>query len=166
VTPTQQSSANIPTFKPAPPRTRAGSALAQDLHAQAARLADAFDIDAVTAHVCDAGGGYEIVYDSAWLQIGVYALFAPEPDHQRTNSSNALYVVVEGRGLLAVEGEQLELCEGHAAFVPAGANYRFNAYEQLSVVVISEKGREPNGIPGMPRLARALAALPAAPAPE
>jgi mannose-6-phosphate isomerase-like protein (cupin superfamily) len=118
------------------------TALAQDLQEHQARLADAFDIEAVTAHLCDAGGGCEIVYDSAWLQIGVYALFAPEPDQQRTNSNNALYVVVEGRGLLDVEGEQIELGEGHAAFVPAGANYRFSAYEQLSVVVISQKGRD------------------------
>ena len=116
--------------------------LAQELRGQASRLADAFDIEGVTAHVCDAGGGYEIVYDSAWLQVGVYALFAPEPDHQRTNSNNALYVVVEGRGSLDVEGEQIELRVGHAAFVPAGANYRFSAYEQLSVVVISQKGRD------------------------
>jgi mannose-6-phosphate isomerase-like protein (cupin superfamily) len=118
------------------------TALAQELRGQASRLADAFDIEGVTAHVCDAGGGYEIVYDSAWLQVGVYALFAPEPDHQRTNCNNALYVVVEGRGLLDVEGEQIELSEGHAAFVPAGANYCFSAYEQLSVVVISEKGHD------------------------
>jgi len=117
-------------------------ALAQDLQAQASRLADASDIEAVTAHLCDAGGGYEIVYDSAWLQIGVYALFAPEPDHQRTNYNNALYIVVEGRGLLDVEGEQIELRERHAAFVPAGANYRFSAYEQLSVVLVSQKGRD------------------------
>jgi mannose-6-phosphate isomerase-like protein (cupin superfamily) len=118
------------------------TALAQELRGQASRLADAFDIEGVTAHVCDAGGGYEIVYDSAWLQVGVYALFAPEPDHQRRNCNNALYVVVEGRGLLDVEGEQIELSEGHAAFVPAGANYCFSAYEQLSVVVISEKGHD------------------------
>ena len=118
------------------------AALAQDLQGQGSRLGDAFDIEAINAHVCEAGGGYEIVYDSAWLQIGVYALFAPEPDHQGTNDNNALYVVVEGRGLLDVEGEQIELREGHAAFVPAGANYRFSAYEQLSVVVISQKGRD------------------------
>jgi mannose-6-phosphate isomerase-like protein (cupin superfamily) len=118
------------------------TALAQELRGQASRLADAFDIEGVTAHVCDAGGGYEIVYDSAWLQVGVYALFAPEPDHQRRNCNNSLYVVVEGRGLLDVEGEQIELREGHAAFVPAGANYCFSAYEQLSVVVISEKGHD------------------------
>jgi mannose-6-phosphate isomerase-like protein (cupin superfamily) len=115
---------------------------AQDLQEHGSRLADAFDIQAVTARLCDAGGGYEIVYDSAWLQIGVYALFAPEPDHQRTNHNDELYVVVEGRGMLDVEGEQIELREGHAAFVAAGANYRFTAYEQLSVVVISQKGHD------------------------
>jgi mannose-6-phosphate isomerase-like protein (cupin superfamily) len=116
------------------------TALAQELQGQASRLADAAcEIEGAVARVCDAHGGYEIVHDSAWLQIGVYALFAPEPDHERANCSNELYVPLEGRGILDVEGEQIELREGRAAFVPAGANYRFNAYEQLSVLVICQK---------------------------
>jgi mannose-6-phosphate isomerase-like protein (cupin superfamily) len=119
------------------------TALAQDLEGRASRLADAFDIKGAVARLCDANGGYEIVHDSAWLQIGVYALFAPEPDHERANCSNALYVALEGRGVLDVEGEPIELPEGHAAFIPARANYRFSAYEQLSVLVICQKS---NGV--------------------
>ena len=44
-----------------------------------------------------------------------------------------------GAGVLDVEGERVELREGHAVFVPAGAEHRFSAYEQLSVLVIFER---------------------------
>jgi mannose-6-phosphate isomerase-like protein (cupin superfamily) len=115
------------------------TALAQELRGQVLRLADACDIEGAKARLCDTNGGYEIVHDSAWLQIGVYALFAPEPDHQRANRSDELYVVLEGRGILDVEGEHIELREGHAAFIPAGDNYCFSAYEHLSVLVICQK---------------------------
>jgi mannose-6-phosphate isomerase-like protein (cupin superfamily) len=115
------------------------TALAQDLEGQESRLADAFDIEGAVARLCDANGGYEIVHDSAWLQIGVYALFAPEPDHERANCNNELYVALEGSGILDVEGERIELREGHVAFIPAGANYCFSAYEHLSVLVICQK---------------------------
>jgi mannose-6-phosphate isomerase-like protein (cupin superfamily) len=50
-----------------------------------------------------------------------------------------VYVLPEGRGTLEVEGQRVELREGHAVFVPAGAEHRFVGCEQLSVLVIFEK---------------------------
>src|SRR5213592_5157562 len=88
-----------------------------------------------------AGGGYEIVHQSPGLELGVYVLVAPEPDRQQPHEDDEVYVVLEGRGTLEVEGEQVELREGHAVFVPAGAEHRFVGYEQLSVLVIFEKWR-------------------------
>ncbi len=41
--------------------------------------------------------------------------------------------------LIDVEGQQVELREGHAVFVRAGTEHRFGAYEQLSVLVIFER---------------------------
>jgi mannose-6-phosphate isomerase-like protein (cupin superfamily) len=41
--------------------------------------------------------------------------------------------------MLEIEGEQVALRVGHAAFVPAGADHRFTGYEQLSVLVIFDK---------------------------
>jgi mannose-6-phosphate isomerase-like protein (cupin superfamily) len=82
------------------------------------------------------GGGYEIVHESPGLEVGVYVLVAPEPDHQSAHADDELYVVLEGRGVLSVEGESVSLQEGQAAFVPAGADHRFTGYEGLSVLVI------------------------------
>ena len=47
--------------------------------------------------------------------------------------------MIEGRGTLEVEGKAVELREGNAVFVPAGAEHRFSGYEQLSVLVLFEK---------------------------
>ena len=86
----------------------------------------------------EAGGGYEIVHQSAGLEVGVYCLVAPEPDRQQPHEDDELYVVLEGTGVLEVEGEQVPVREGTAVFVEAGAEHRFTAYEHLSVLVIFE----------------------------
>jgi len=82
------------------------------------------------------GGGYEIVHVSAGLEIGVYVLVAPEPDHQQPHADDEVYIALEGRGVLEVEGKAVPLERGQAVFVPAGARHAFTAYEGLSVLVI------------------------------
>jgi mannose-6-phosphate isomerase-like protein (cupin superfamily) len=57
------------------------------------------------------------------------------------NADDELYIVLEGSGMLDVDGEQLELREGGAAFVPAGADHSFSAYEHLTVLAILERER-------------------------
>lgn len=115
------------------------TALAHELQQQALNPAHAFDIEGASAHLRAADGGYEIVHESARLEIGVYVLVAPEPDQQRADGNDAVYVVLEGTGTLDVDGEEIELREGHAVFVPARADFRFSAYQQLSLLVISKK---------------------------
>jgi mannose-6-phosphate isomerase-like protein (cupin superfamily) len=95
-----------------------------------------FDTDAVVRRLQAAGGGYEIVHESTGLEVGVYVLVAPEPDRQQPHEDDELYLVLEGSGVLEVEGEQHAISVGHSIFVPAGAEHRFSAYEQLSVLVI------------------------------
>ena len=98
-----------------------------------------FDVEGAKARLADVGGGYEIVHASPGLEIGVYVLVAPEPDRQQPHADDEVYVVLEGTGVLDVEGEAVQLREGHAVFVPAGADHRFSAYEQLAVLVIFER---------------------------
>jgi mannose-6-phosphate isomerase-like protein (cupin superfamily) len=81
-------------------------------------------------------GGYEIVHESAGLEIGVYVLVAPEPDRQQPHDRDEVYVVLHGRGTLQIEDESVDLSEGDAAFVPAGVDHVFTGYEGLSVLVI------------------------------
>jgi mannose-6-phosphate isomerase-like protein (cupin superfamily) len=105
----------------------------------------AFRIADVKERLVAATGGYEIVHSSAGLEIGVYVLVAPEPDRQQPHEDDEIYVVIEGSGVLEVEGESVPVREGDAVFVEAGAEHRFTAYERLSVLVIFE--RRPAGNP-------------------
>jgi mannose-6-phosphate isomerase-like protein (cupin superfamily) len=95
-----------------------------------------FDVRGVQQRLVAASGGYEIVHRSPGLEIGVYVLVAPEPDRQAPHEDDEVYVVLEGRGTLEVEDEQIPVEEGKAVFVPAGAEHRFTGYEGLSVLVI------------------------------
>ncbi len=99
----------------------------------------AFEVAAVKERLRQAGGGYEIVHESAGLEVGVYTLAAPEPDRQQPHDDDELYVVLEGTGVLEVEGSQVPVIEGTAVFVEAGAEHRFTAYEHLSILVIFER---------------------------
>jgi mannose-6-phosphate isomerase-like protein (cupin superfamily) len=107
--------------------------------AAALAVAQPFDIESVKRLLKRSGGGYQIVHASPALEIGVYVLVAPEPDRQQTHQDDEVYIVLEGRGTLDVEGEWVELREGHAVFVPAGADHRFVGYEQLAALVIFER---------------------------
>jgi mannose-6-phosphate isomerase-like protein (cupin superfamily) len=95
-----------------------------------------FDTDAAKRRLQEAGGGYEIVHESPGLELGVYVLVSPEPDRQQPHEDDEVYVVLEGTGVLEVETESFPVAEGHSIFVPAGAEHRFTAYEQLAVLVV------------------------------
>lgn len=95
-----------------------------------------FDVEETRRQLVERGGGYEVVHSSPGLEIGVYVLVAPEADRQQPHEFDEVYVVLEGTGVLEVEGTSADLREGHALFVPAGAEHRFTAYEQLSLLVV------------------------------
>jgi len=95
-----------------------------------------FEVAAAKRRLQAGNGGYEIVHESPGLEVGVYVLVAPEPDRQQPHADDEVYVVIEGRGTLQVEDEELDLEEGQAMFVAAGAEHRFTGYESLSLLVI------------------------------
>jgi mannose-6-phosphate isomerase-like protein (cupin superfamily) len=101
-----------------------------------------FDVDKTRRELSEAGGGYQVVHTSPGLEIGVYVLVAPEPDRQQPHVDDEVYVVLEGRGVLTVEDESIEVSEGKAAFVPAGADHKFIGYEGLSVLVVFSRPHE------------------------
>lgn len=107
------------------------------LPAEAARiLAVPLDIRLVKERLEADGGGYQVVHASPGLELGVYVLVAPEPDRQAPHEDDELYVVLDGHGVLEVEGKSIRLETGQAVYVPAGAQHGFTAYEQLSVLVV------------------------------
>jgi mannose-6-phosphate isomerase-like protein (cupin superfamily) len=103
---------------------------------------DALEVEATRRRLEEAGGGYEIVHSSPGLEIGVYVLVAPEPDRQQPHADDEVYVVLQGRGQLTIEGETVDVSEGKAVFVPAGADHQFTGYEGLSVLVVFARPHE------------------------
>jgi mannose-6-phosphate isomerase-like protein (cupin superfamily) len=99
----------------------------------------AFSIAEIKDRLIAGSGGYEIVHESPGLELGVYVLVAPEPDRQQPHEDDEVYVVLEGSGVLQIEGDSVPVAEGSAVFVAAGAEHRFTAYERLSVLVIFER---------------------------
>ncbi len=99
-------------------------------------VAHSFAIREAQKRLAAGTGGYEIVHRSPGLELGVYVLAAPEPDTQRPHTADEVYVVLEGRGTLEVEGQSFPVTDGDALFVGAGAEHRFTGYESLSLLVI------------------------------
>jgi mannose-6-phosphate isomerase-like protein (cupin superfamily) len=100
----------------------------------------AFGVASVVEKLRASGGGYEIVHESPGVELGVYVLVAPEADKQQPHADDEIYIVLEGAGILQVEGVDVPVKVGDAVFVEAGADHRFSAYEQLAVLVIFERG--------------------------
>ena len=100
----------------------------------------AFGVSSVVEKLRASGGGYEIVHESPGLELGVYVLVAPEADKQQPHEDDEIYLVLDGDGILEVEGVEVPVKEGDAVFVEAGADHRFTAYEQLAVLVMFERG--------------------------
>src|SRR5690349_25140248 len=98
-----------------------------------------FDVRDAQERLAAGAGGYEVVHRSPGLEVGVYVLVAPEPDRQQPHEDDEIYVVLEGTGVLEVEGENVPVKAGDAVFVEAGKEHRFTAYEQLAVFVIFER---------------------------
>ncbi len=96
---------------------------------------DSIDLSAIKAGLAGSGG-YEVAHESPGLELGVYTLVTPEPDHQQPHADDEVYVVIEGRGTLEIDGGTVPLEEGQAVFIPAGAEHRFIGYENLTVLVI------------------------------
>jgi len=99
----------------------------------------AFEIQSALKRLRAGGGGYEIIHESPGLELGVNVLIAPAPDRQQPHEDDEIYVVLDGSGVLDVEGVQVPVQDGAAVFVEAGAEHRFSAYEQLALLVIFER---------------------------
>jgi mannose-6-phosphate isomerase-like protein (cupin superfamily) len=104
----------------------------------ALRAAVPLDLDRTRQRLESSGGGLEIVHVPPGLEIRVEVLCSPGPGEIRVETGDALYVVLDGSGILGVEdGAPLSLGRGEAAFVPAGARHVLFGNPQLSLLVVS-----------------------------
>ena len=71
------------------------------------------------------------------LSLGLFAVGAGHQDTQSPHGQDEVYVVVEGRAVLVVDGERTPVAAGSVAYVPAGVPHRFeDVAEDLRVYVV------------------------------
>ncbi len=70
------------------------------------------------------------------MSAGIYRLIAGSTDPQSPHREDEVYVVVEGRAMLDVEGRRSQVERGSVAFVPAGVPHRFEKIEEDLVAVV------------------------------
>jgi mannose-6-phosphate isomerase-like protein (cupin superfamily) len=95
-----------------------------------------FEVAEAAARLRDRGGGFDVVHTSPGLEVGIHVLVAPEEDRQVPHALDEIYVVLDGDGEIEVNGERRPIRRGDAVFVPAGAEHRVHAYEELTLLVV------------------------------
>jgi mannose-6-phosphate isomerase-like protein (cupin superfamily) len=95
-----------------------------------------FEVAEAAARLRDHGGGFDVVHTSPGLEVGVHVLVAPEEDKQVQNVLDEIYVVLDGDGEIEINGERRPIRRGDGVFVPAGAEHRVHAYEELTLLVV------------------------------
>ena len=93
-------------------------------------------MEAVRRRLEEGNGGYEIVHTSPGLEVGVYVLVAPEPDHQQPHEDDELYVVLDGRGHADGRGQGDPAHDRERGARTAEPNISSTGYEGFSVLVV------------------------------
>ena len=103
-----------------------------------------FDVAGVQQRLEAGTGGYEIVHGSPGLEIGVYVLVAPEPDHQSPHEDDEVYVVLEGRAKLRGGSEEQEVRPGLILFIRADSRHSFvDIEEDLTLLALFSESEKP-----------------------
>ncbi len=119
-------------------------------------VSHSFDVGHVAERLAAGNGGYEIVHESPGVEVGVYVLVAPEPDRQQPHEWDEIYVVLEGTGVLEVEGEPVQLEKGARSSSAPGPTIA-SPRTSTSRCSCSSTSRRPSSDPsGMSRVPLAL----------
>jgi len=71
------------------------------------------------------------------MSAGVFILPAGAVDDHQPHARDELYCVVQGRGVLQVQGEDREVRPGSSMFVPARVEHHFHSIaEELVLLVV------------------------------
>jgi mannose-6-phosphate isomerase-like protein (cupin superfamily) len=103
---------------------------------------ETFPIAKVRARLEAQDGGWEVLHESANLEVGVLVRIAPTPDPPVRHTADEVYVVLAGEATLESEGDSRRLKPGDAAFVAVGKKHHFVDYELISVLVVFARGGE------------------------
>ncbi len=109
---------------------------------------EAFDL-ARLVEKCEAKGApYLEFLRVPQLSCGIYTLATSATDTQSTHDEDEVYLVLQGRANLIVDGEEMALSQGSIVYVPADIPHEFTSIqEDLSLLVFFGSGG-PSGADG------------------
>jgi mannose-6-phosphate isomerase-like protein (cupin superfamily) len=97
----------------------------------------AFSVDALLAAQAASGEQWHEFFRVPDLSCGLYVLEAGGEDPQSPHPQDELYLVLEGRGALHVDGEDRLVAKGDLLYVAKHAEHRFHSIaEDLKLLVI------------------------------
>jgi mannose-6-phosphate isomerase-like protein (cupin superfamily) len=75
------------------------------------------------------------------LDAGIIRLGQGQLDNQSTHSLDEVYYVIDGEGLISINGKDHQISNGSFVFVPANTKHRFHGNKgELIVLYIFAKG--------------------------
>jgi mannose-6-phosphate isomerase-like protein (cupin superfamily) len=98
---------------------------------------DAWELDDLEATRKATGRTYHEFLSVPDLSGGLYVLEADAKDLQSPHTEDELYVVMSGRGRVAVGDDVRDVRPGTLVFVAAGVPHRFHDIEERLVLVVA-----------------------------
>ena len=80
------------------------------------------------------GGYFKDFITTKDIQAGILRLHANDEDTQQPHLVDEVYFVIQGNGLININGENYSIKEGTSIFVPARTEHRFHSNSEDLVV--------------------------------
>ena len=96
----------------------------------------AWEYAAVVADHASSGRRYHEFLRVPDLSAGLYVLDAGATDPQSPHTEDELYVVMSGRAMVMVDGEERAIRAGSVIFVAAGVEHRFHDIDERLVLLV------------------------------
>lgn len=91
------------------------------------RVLQAFQVDELMAAAQPSHAQFQEFLRVPAMSLGLYTLPAGSTDPQHPHSEDEVYYILEGAGMIRVEGEDRPVAPGAIIFVPAQAEHRFHS---------------------------------------
>ena len=101
-----------------------------------------FEISDVLERRRESGELYLEFLNCSTMSVGVYALAAGSTDPQQPHTEDEIYYVLDGRGRIRIDDDDLEVKPGSVIFVAAGQRHKFHSItEDLRLLVVFAPAR-------------------------
>lgn len=88
---------------------------------------DSLTPDTALRRLADAGDEYSTFFEHGCLSVGIYKPVGT--DRQKPHKRDEIYVIIAGRGDFVTAGERRSFEPGEVLFVAAGAQHRFENFD-------------------------------------